>query len=236
MSLFDYLCGGGSSSPASVAAAVESGVADGTVKSVVVAYDTPGGVTTGVTEAHARLIACRGQGKPVVAQVNGMCASAGFWMASAQDEISATPSAMVGGVGAFQSHDDCSGMYEQEGIHRTFQQAGAWKTEAMDTHALSAEATAHREANVEAVMGQFAADVAKGRGVSAAMVRSEAYGQGRVYLAPLALERKMVDRVRAFTDTLTAFGATTDPVQSDRRGRPMALTLAQAEARIRGIV
>jgi ClpP class serine protease len=85
-------------------------------------------------------------------------------------------------------------------------------------------------------MGQFAADVAKGRGVSAAMVRSEAYGQGRVYLAPLALERKMVDRVRAFTDTLTAFGATTDPVQSDRRGRPMALTLAQAEARIRGIV
>lgn len=189
MSLFDYLFGGGSTSPAAIAAAVESGVADSGIKSVVVTYDTPGGVTTGVTEACARLLAIRGQGTPIISQVIGTCASAGYWMASTGDEISATPSAMVGGVGAFQTHDDNSGMYEQEGTHRTFQQAGLWKTESMDTQALSEEATAHRLANVDAVMGQFAADVAKGRGVTPAEVRGEKYGQGRVYLAPLAKER-----------------------------------------------
>ncbi|WCS66490.1 protease IV [Caulobacter phage TMCBR2] len=235
MSLFDYLFNGGTTNPAAVAAAVEQGVNDPSIKTVIVTYDTPGGNTMQVTEAAQRMLAVRGKGTPIISQVVGVCASAGYWMASTGDEISATPSGLVGGVGAFQTHDDLSGMYAQEGVNRTFQQAGAFKTEAMDTAPLSDEAVAHRLANVEAVMTQFAADVAKGRNVTPAVVRGEEYGQGRAYLSPLALKRGMVDRVRAFADTLSAYGAQLDPIMSDRRGRTMALSDAAAHARLRGI-
>lgn len=234
ISLFDYLFGGGVTSPAAIASAVEQAVADTTVKSVILAIDSPGGVTTQVTEAVNRILAVRGKGTPIIAQVVGMCASCAYWIGSAADEVVATPSALVGGIGVFMTHDDNSGMYEQEGTKRTFQQAGLYKTENSDTQPLSAEAEAHRLANVEAVMAQFAADVAKGRGVTPAHVRGEDYGQGRAYLAPLALTRGLVDRVRSYPDTLVAIGAPTDPVESEQPRR-RSYAKASAEARLHGV-
>jgi signal peptide peptidase SppA len=227
---------GGATSPGVIADAVEEAVASSDVKAVVMVVDSLGGVTNGVTEAAGRIRAARGKGTPILSHVVGNCMSAAYWLAAAGDEIDAVPSAMVGGIGAFQTHDNRAGMYEQEGVERTFQQAGAFKTENADTQALSPEAVAHRLANVGAVFDQFAADVAAGRGIAAGDVRGERFGQGRAYLAPLAMGRGLVDKVRRLDETLTALGFAPAGLEDTGAGaRRRSYQAAANQARLRGV-
>lgn len=233
----DYIMGYNVVSPAALVNAVEQAMADPAVKAIVVTYNTPGGVTTGVPEAHARLLAMRGRGKPIIAQVIGQCSSAGYWLASAADEVAMTESSVAGSVGAYIPHEDRSGEYEQAGVRKTYVDApaGGYKTEGNDTGPLTDEARAHVQQIVDDGYDMFVRDVAKGRGVAESVVRGETYGMGRVYTAARCVERGMADRVRSLSDTLAALGAggPQSAAPAARGGRSLAL--AEQQARLAGI-
>ena len=110
---------------------------------------------------------------------------------------------------------------------------GGHKTEGNDTAPLSDDGRAHMQEMVDDIYGMFVRDVARGRGVSEAVARSETFGQGRVYLAARAQERGMIDRVRTLPETLLAFGGASSPSPAPNRGR--AYAQAVMEARLRGI-
>ena len=234
-SLLDWLMGVNAIPPSAIAAAQEAAVADADVKAVVTVWNTPGGVVGGVPEAFNRMFALRGNGKPMVSVANGQCASAGFWMASAAEEFDATTTAMVGSLGVYLPHVDLSGAYAKEGVVKSFVEAplGGHKTEGNDTAPLSEDGRAHMQEMVDDIYGMFVRDVARGRGVSEAVARSETFGQGRVYLAARAQERGMIDRVRTLPETLLAFGGASNPAPVPNRGRAYAQQLM--EARLRGI-
>ena len=234
-SLMDWIMGVNAIPPSAIAAAQEAAVADADVKAVVTVWDTPGGVVGGVPEAFSRMFALRGNGKPMVSVANGQCASAGFWLASAAEEFDATTTALVGSLGVYLPHVDLSGAYEQAGVRKSFVEApqGGHKTEGADTAPLSDEGRAHMQEMVDDIYGMFVRDVARGRGVSEAVARSETFGQGRVYLADRAQQRGMIDRVRTLPETLLAFGGAQTPQPTPGRGRTYAM--AEAEARLRGI-
>lgn len=237
VTFLDYLMGYSAVSPAAIVNAAEDAISDPAVKALVITYNSPGGVTTGVPEAHARLMALRGQGKPIIAQVIGNCSSAAYWLATSADEVVMTESAVAGSVGAYMPHEDRSGEYEQEGVRRTYVEAplGGFKTEGNDTGPLSDEARAHVQELVDDGYAMFVRDVAKGRGVAESVVKSEQFGKGRIYTAARCVERGMADRVRTLTDTLLALGAGADPSTPapSRGGRSFALAVQQA--RLAGI-
>jgi Peptidase family S49 len=87
-----------------------------------------GGVAAGCEEAAAA-VAEAARRKRVVGLVDVLAASGAFWIISGASEIVATPSALLGGVGAIAVHDDLSGALAQAGVKRTFIISSPYKSE-----------------------------------------------------------------------------------------------------------
>jgi signal peptide peptidase SppA len=174
--------------------------ADSSIGTVVLDIDSPGGTVSGIPELVGEVRRLR-ESKHVVALANSLMASAAYWMGSQADEVIATPEAGVGSVGVFAVHEDWSKAWEQAGLKLTYISAGKYKTEGNFDEPLSDEARAHIQGFVDDAYGLFAADVAKGRGVTAEAVRAH-YGEGRVLTAKDAKAAGMVDRVAGYEETM----------------------------------
>lgn len=77
---------------------IEQALNDPAVAAVVVEIASPGGLATSSESLFYTLLRLR-QAKPVVASIDGLAASGGYYMAAAANEIIAPPSAYVGNVG-----------------------------------------------------------------------------------------------------------------------------------------
>lgn len=204
---------------------LRSALADQKVAAVVFDIDSPGGSVDGITEFAAELRAARSGGKPIVAQVNTLAASAAYWLASQMDEIVVTPSGEVGSIGVFAIHEDISGAEEKAGLKTTLISAGEFKTEGNPYEPLADAARAAMQDQVDTFYGMFTGDVAKGRQVPIAQVKAD-YGKGRTLLAKAALAAGMVDRI----DTLEATVQRLQPKAKPAALRPAALLVPAAIA------
>jgi len=210
----------------SLVSATRAAVNDPEVKSVVWDMNTPGGSTSGVAEGHADLMALRGK-KPITAQVNYMSASAGYWLASAADEIASAPSAVTGSVGAYMMHMDVSKAMTDAGMQATFIHAGRDKVLGNEFEPLSDEGRAYYQGLVDNAYASFTGDVATGRNMSTDIVRGESFGMGRILTADAAKRAGMIDVIRTMDQTLAAYGATTST--GDRQRRALSLQLLELE-------
>jgi len=175
---------------------------DPQVNAIVLDIDSPGGTVAGMTELASELRSIRGGAKPIVAMANTMAASAAYWLASAADEIVATPSAQVGSIGVYAMHQDISGMLAQDGIDITLISAGPHKVDGNMFEPLTDEARADIQDKVDASYSQFLGDVAAGRRLSVDAVRGD-FGGGRVLTAEAAAKVGMVDRVETMSALMT---------------------------------
>lgn len=191
-------------------AAIHAALANEGVKAVVLDIDSPGGAVPGAEELAAEIRAVRGGEKPIIAQVNSLAASAGYWVASAADEIVVTPSGRGGSIGVYTAHDDVSEYLRQKGIKRTYVSAGKYKTEGNETEPLGDEARAYIQGLIDESHGRFVNAVAEGRGVTRSRVL-DGYGQGRIFGAAGLVERGMADRIATLDETLARFGAAAAP-------------------------
>jgi signal peptide peptidase SppA len=196
--MFTEMSGG--TSTERLAARFRSAMADQAVKGIVLDVDSPGGGVYGVQELADEIRAARGQ-KPVVAVANSLSASAAYWIGTAAEELSVTPSGEVGSVGVYAAHEDVSKALETEGVKVTLVSAGRFKTEGNPFEPLSEEARAYMQTRVSDYYDAFVKAVAKGRGVSPDDVR-KGFGQGRVVGAKQAVAERMADRVETLDDAV----------------------------------
>lgn len=188
-----------------VSAALSAAVADKSTRSIVLYVDSPGGTVTGVPELAEEIFEAR-QHKKIIAVVPGLAASAGYWIGAAAHQIVMQGSAEVGSIGVFVLHMDLTGALEQAGIKPTFISAGKYKVEGNPFGPLSEEATAHIQARVDSLNGDFIKAVAKFRGVSPAVVK-EKFGEGRTFRGREAVALGMADRIGTLGETLDRLGA-----------------------------
>lgn len=212
MSLMSDISGGTSSE--GFGRAFDLAMADDGVKAVVLDVDTPGGVVSGTDELAGKIFAARGR-KPIVAHVNATAASAGYWIASAADEMVLNPSAEVGSIGVLGIYEDVSAALEKAGVRKTIISAGKYKAEGSPFSPMSEEAIAHRQSRVDHYYDAFVRRVASNRGVSLAAVR-EGFGQGRTVTAQAAIGEKMADSIATLDETLNRFGASAAPTSARR--------------------
>lgn len=189
---------------------IRAALADETVKAIVLDIDSPGGTVSGTEEIAREIYGSRGI-KPIVAQVNSCAASAAYWIATAADEIAATPSARAGSIGVYSIHEDISKMLEQEGVRTTLISSSPEKVDGNEFEPLSESARADIQRSVDYSNAAFVKAVARGRGVSQAEV-ADRFGRGRVFDADELLKRGMVDRIATMSETLERFGARMGPV------------------------
>lgn len=174
---------------------------DESVGTILLDVDSPGGETGGLVECAALIRQIR-QVKPVIAIANAMCASAAIWLASQADELIANPEALVGSIGVWLLHEEWSKYLEDIGIKYTWIHAGERKVDGNWTEPLSERAAAEMQGIVDDAYRLFVADVASGRNVPPATVKSPEWGEGSVLVARDAKKVGMVDRVATLTETI----------------------------------
>jgi len=193
---------------------LQSAVNDPNVKTIVFDVDSPGGNVAGASEFSREVLRARTV-KPVIAVANHLMASAAFWAMSGATELVATPSAMAGSVGVYTLHDDISAMLASHGVKRTVFSAGKYKAEGADGGPLSDDAKAHVQGLVDGAEGRMVGDIAKGRGIKPADVRS-GYGEGRLLSAEQAVSAGMIDRMATLQETLDRVLQATPVVSTTR--------------------
>mgnify|MGYP001809548676 CR=1 FL=1 len=191
------------------------------VNRIVLAVDSPGGVVSGVAEAAEAL---RASAKPVTAFVTGEAASLAYWLASQAGEIVAERAAAVGSIGIITKSTRQVGPDQSGSVVDVLVSSGApQKRPDLGTD----EGRAAVQAYLDAAEDVFVSDVAKGRGVSPATVRSQ-FGRGGMLVAADALKAGMIDRIGTLEGVLQRG---TGRARSGNPGRGRALAEAQLKMR-----
>ena len=162
------------------------------ITGVLLYMDSPGGTVSGTKEAVddlRELVAV----KPVVGIVEGLCASAMYWIGSACTRILATDTSHVGSIGTYMVVGDFSKMFEEAGVtvhvirEGDFKGAGVTGTEIEDKH------LEEWQRLVTGLNKQFLGGVVKGRPLNMAAVKKIA--DGRVHDAADAMKLGLIDEI-----------------------------------------
>ena len=172
---------------------------DPAVTDIVLRIDSPGGTTAGLERLGATIAAAQ---KHVTAVVDGMAASAAYWIASQTDRIVAGKSDLVGSIGVRLMLVDASKAFADAGLRAIPVDTGPHKS----AGALGTEITDEQVAEFRKIVDYhydlFVDAVAAGRGLSRDAVFAAA--DGRVFTLPAALALGLVDDVGSVDDVVTS--------------------------------
>lgn len=226
-SFWDEIFGTPKTNPLAVADMVDAAVADPDVKVVVLVVDCPGGNAILVPEAAARIMAARGK-KPIIAVITGNCASGGYWIAAAADEIVCSQASMVGSIGCFIGWTGYFDLNEQNGIIEEYIASVPDKVEGMGHIPLTDEARAHKLTQAQQIDKMFIRDINAGRGQD-----MDQEGRGRTYIGESAVARGLVDKVDTLAGVLGRFNApVADPQARRGSNESRARHMAMADANL----
>lgn len=201
----------GATSLASLAQDLAVVGADARVKAILLEIDSPGGETTGMTEAAAQIRALARQ-KPVVAYVEGLAGSAAYLLASAAGEIVMASMAVAGGLGVVQPIVDRRAADARAGIVR--REIVSSQTPGKRPDAATDSGLAAYQAVVDRLATEFLTEVADSRGMTVEALLAATNGGG-VLVGSDAVAAGLADSVGSFEGTLAALVAgTSAPLRS----------------------
>ena len=189
---------------------------DPAVESINFDFSTGGGSVSGLDRA-GRVLA--GLKKPTTGNVFGMCASAGYWLASQLDTIVATsPTDFLGSIGVAVEIIDRTKREEAAGIKRI----SLTSTDAPDKRLDLATDDGQNKviAELDALHNVFASRIQSGRGTTRAAIDKD-FGKGGLLIAEEALRVGMIDKVAgaeqaAFIETETP-AAAGQPIKEEQQ-------------------
>lgn len=148
--------------PEALQSAAEDCLSDPKIKAVVLASDTPGGVVTKIDETAESMAELSAQ-KLTVTHVDGMCCSAGYWIASQTKLIDAPRSSLVGSVGTYAAYYDITRMLQQEGIDLNLFKAGKFKAMGIPGKPLNDDEKALIQSRIDTINSGFVGSVQAAR-------------------------------------------------------------------------
>ncbi len=104
---------------------IRAAVKDDAVKAIIIDLDTPGGEVTASDEIYHELKLCQ---KPVVAMMNSLAASGGYYVACGADRIVANRNTMTGSIGVIISSVNVAELLEWAKVKPEFYTSGKIKT------------------------------------------------------------------------------------------------------------
>ena len=150
-------------------------VADPAIRGICLHIDSPGGEVAGLFDLVDTIKAARGR-KPIHAILDETAYSAAYAIASAADRISVPRTGGTGSVGVIALIVDITRWMEKEGVTVNIIQFGARKADGQPFTALSDEARARFQADVDVMGDMFVKTVADNRKMTPAAVRATEAG------------------------------------------------------------
>jgi signal peptide peptidase SppA len=172
---------------------------DPSVETIVLNIDSPGGEASGIAEFATYI---RNSPKKVVAFVDELAASAGYWIASAASEIYATSTAFVGSIGVVFTVVDDKEKLKKEGIQKI--EIVSVQSPKKRPDITSEEGKAQIQVWANDLADKFIKAVARYRGVSEDFVLNN-FGQGDLLIAEKAKDVGMINGISTFEGLIKKF-------------------------------
>lgn len=179
---------------------------DNNIAAVVVRFKTPGGTVSGLAECAAALDALSDT-KLTIAQNDGGCYSAGYFLACHCGEIYSPAADQIGNIGTVISLDDFSAMFQKQGIRTITKRTGEIKGLGIFGDPITDAQEQFLQHLVDAHFMDFAAAVRTGRGMDD--TQFAAVSDGRWWLGREAIDLNIIDRVSTLRETLAAIDTMT---------------------------
>ena len=212
----------GYASTSASTAAVNAILADDEIEEALIIFDTPGGSVDGLADL-GDAIAALAEKKLVVAQVDGMLASAGYYAASQATEIRAGRMDMIGSIGVRMVLVDTSKLYGDMGVKVIPIDTGEHKSAGLQGTEITESQQAEFQRIVDGYMADFKAMVQSGRGLSDKQF--QAVSTGAIWHAQAAMQMGLIDKIQSTQDTIKEFFAPS----GDKRAHAKARMQMQAQ-------
>jgi protease-4 len=164
------------------------------VKGIVLKINSPGGSVAAVQRLYHQIIKLKSQyNKPVVCYVSELCASGGYYVASACDKIVSCEGGVIGSVGVLLQVGNISGLLKKIGVNIEVIKSSKYKDVGSMFREMLPEERQMFETLVNTAYEQFISAIIEGRKLSREEVMK--FADGRVFIAPQAVELKMIDGI-----------------------------------------
>lgn len=172
-----------------------------TIKALLLKIQSPGGLP-GTSQAIFNELKKFKTEKPIVALVEDICASGGYYVASVADLIIANPSSIVGSIGARWMLPNIEKLLERFNVKVDEIKSGKYKTLLSMTRERTLEETQLLQELSDDTYLQFLNDVAKARGLS--LENQKTWADGKIFTGNQALKLKLVDKLGSLSDAKEA--------------------------------
>jgi len=202
-----------------VGRAIQAAAADREVEKILLRIDSPGGTVDGLSDLGDTIRQVR-EKKPVIAQVEGLAASAAYYLASQATKIYASRTDLIGSIGTYMAVYDWSAMFAKEGVKPVVITSGKHKAAGFPGTEITDEQKAEFQRIVDFYFEDFLTAVSRGRGVAKSVVKAAA--DGRVFPAEEAKSMGLIDGIRTMDETTSVLMG-----RQNRKSRAKVLLMSQ---------
>jgi protease-4 len=183
---------------------MEAARQDRAVKGIIVRINSPGGTISASDRIYQEILAYRKRGLPVVAFLQGMAASGGYYTSVACEKIVAEPTVVTGSIGVVMVHFVFENLLENKlGIQPVFLTMGAKKDwpSAFRTPT-EEELTYVKDRLLQPAYTRFIGIVKEGRRDVLSSEEVEKLADGSIFVADQALQAKLIDKIGYLDDAI----------------------------------
>jgi protease IV len=172
---------------------------DDSIKGVILRINSPGG-SAGPAQEIFREVRKLREKKKVYVSMGSVCASGGYYIASAADRIYANPASITGSIGVIMEQTVIEDLLKKIGVQTNTLKAGEFKDVGSPFRKMRPEEREYLDRIIKNIHEQFISDVAEGRGMSLEATRK--LSDGKIFTGLQAREIKLADRIGTFYDCL----------------------------------
>ena len=188
---------------------------DSSIKAIILHVNTPGGGVAASEEMYDAVKRIRDQKKKrIVASIETVGASGGYYVASATNKIFADRGSVVGSIGVIAQWVNYGDLLRWAKLKDVTLKAGELKDAGNPAREMTPEEKAYFQEIIDQMHGQFIHAVAEGRKLKEEDVKVIA--NGRVWTGEQALGLKLIDQIGDFQacvdDTAKSVGIKGEPV------------------------
>lgn len=176
------------------------------VKAVVVRINSPGGAIAPSQEIYSAIRRIREQGTPVVASMDSVAASGGYYIASACDPIVANSGTITGSIGVILQWFDVKDLVTWAKLKPETITSGAMKDAGSPYREMTDAERQYFQGIVTQLHSQFVRDVAAGRKSKLKIEDVARIADGRIFTGEQALALKLVDQIGTIDDAVRTAG------------------------------
>jgi len=176
---------------------------DRQVRALVLRINTPGGTVTASDIIYREIMLFREETRvPVIAALMDVAASGGYYIALSADRIVAHPTTVTGSIGTIMVTANVEGLLGKIGVATNTFKSAEHKDMGSPFRPLTPEERAIFQSVIDELQRQFVAKVIERRRLPEAEARELA--DGRIYTAPQALDKRLVDAIGYMPDAIAA--------------------------------